>query len=114
MSTIMNPLFEAQHVEFGLAIDESVRNTGLAGRISLLTIRHAFDSWPIQKLYVRVPGFNLAKFGDLARYGFVEEGRLLDYSFSGGRYWDEHVLAITRSSWGALATRFDGLLRRHG
>ena len=55
--------------------------------------------WPFRKLYAEVAGFNYAQFASAVPLIFTEEGRLTDHDFYQGRYWDKHVLALSRDRW---------------
>ena len=55
----------------------------------------AFDVLPIQKLYLEVVEYNVEQFGSALRY-FEREGSLREHVYLDGRYWDQHVYALTR------------------
>lgn len=79
--------------------DEEVLGSGLMVEAVALAIDYAFETWPWRKLYLEVPEYNLESFrSGLDRY-FVCEGSLREHVYLDGRYWDVHVLAITREMW---------------
>lgn len=81
---------------------------------SLLLVNHVFNSWPVRKLYFRLPEFNLRQIeGGLRRFA-VEEARLAGHVFAGGRLWDEVTFALYRERWEKDCTIFDRILEPHG
>ena len=64
-----------------------------------LLIDYLFDVWPFRKLYAEVAGFNYEQFASAVPLIFAEEGRLTDHDYYRGRYWDKHVLALSRDHW---------------
>ena len=78
------------------------RSLGMIEAIILLT-EHLFAHWPFRKLYGEAVEFNLADFGALLDGLLVEEGRLREHVFVGGRHWDLSYLALYRENW--LANR---------
>lgn len=88
--------------------DRRDRSPGLVEGVLLLT-DHLFAHWPFRKLYGESLEFNLPEFGAGLGTLLVEEGRLREHMFAGGRYWDLCYLALYRDAW--LAHR-DWLLPR--
>ena len=69
-----------------------------------LAIDYAFETWPWRKLYLEVPEYNLELFrSGLDRYFVRDKGVLREHVYLDGRYWDVHVLAITREMWATWA-----------
>ena len=62
-----------------------------------------FASTAFRKIYAEVPGYNEAILGLGSVGPFVEEGRLVEHDFYGGRWWDHHYFAVWRSEWDAFA-----------
>lgn len=115
LAMVFNPLLEAGHAEIGMAIEPGLqKRSGYAVGIGLGLMRYAFLTWPLHKLYGRIPGFNMADLRSITRYGWVEEGRLRDYCYAGGRYWDEHILAISREEREKIDRRFARLVPEVG
>ncbi|MFC4118922.1 GNAT family N-acetyltransferase [Nonomuraea zeae] len=107
LAVAFNAVFEAGHVELGVAVDPGYQKRGgWTAAIGLGLLRHTFLSWPVHKVYGRIPAFNLADLRGLTRLGWVEEGTMRDYCFYDGHYWDEHVLALTREAWEKIDRRF--------
>ncbi|MDA8103513.1 MAG: GNAT family protein [Nitrospiraceae bacterium] len=71
---------------------------------AMLFIRYLFAHYPLRKLYVDTPSFNLPQFASAAAEGLlVEEGRLRDHQYFDNRYWDRIIYALyqdkARSFW---------------
>jgi hypothetical protein len=62
-------------------------------------IDHAFASWPLHKLYLDVAEYNLDRFSSGIGKLFDAEGRLSKHHYLDGRYWDHHILALSKETW---------------
>jgi RimJ/RimL family protein N-acetyltransferase len=66
----------------------------------ILLIQHAFASWPLRKIYFEVPGYNMHLVDGLIDAGFAtEEGRLQEFFFFNGEYFDKVYVSIHRHVW---------------
>ena len=65
----------------------------------VLMIGHIFESWPLRKLYFDVPSFNLPLLRSGIGRFLMEEGILREHVYLAGRYWDQHTLALYRTTW---------------
>jgi hypothetical protein len=79
--------------------DRDVVGSGLMVEAVVLGLHYAFETWPWRKLYLEVAEPNLARFRSGVDRFFAREGTLTEHVFLDGRYWDVHVLAITRERW---------------
>jgi RimJ/RimL family protein N-acetyltransferase len=70
-----------------------------------LLLDYLFRVWPFRKVFAEVPGFNVEQFGSMIGRLFVEEGRLREYEFYNGQYWDKIWLGLSRSEWVAARLR---------
>lgn len=60
-----------------------------------LFVRYLFRLWPLRKLYLELPEFNLPQFASAVRTGLLrEEGRLRNDRYFDGGYWDQLILAM--------------------
>jgi RimJ/RimL family protein N-acetyltransferase len=59
-------------------------------------VSYIFTVWPMRKLYLEVPSFNVGQFAAGAGRLFSDEGRLVEHDYYAGRYWDRHILAVYR------------------
>ncbi|MCZ7534627.1 MAG: hypothetical protein M5T61_00935 [Acidimicrobiia bacterium] len=61
-------------------------------------VEYLFQRWTLRKLYVDLPEYNADLIGD--GLGVItEEGRLREFSYYDGRYWDRIFYAIDRDLW---------------
>jgi RimJ/RimL family protein N-acetyltransferase len=59
-----------------------------------------FAAWPLRKLLIEVPEFNMGHFrSGLDRRPMVHEGVLQQHLYVGGRHHDVHLLAVWRDDW---------------
>lgn len=71
----------------------------------VLFVDHLFSNWTFRKLYGESAGYNLGQLQTPIQRLLVEEGRLRDHVYAGGRYWDLHILALYRSTWDEWRSR---------
>lgn len=75
---------------------------------AMLFVRYVFAHFPLRKLYVEAPAFNLPQFASAASEGLlVEEGRLRDHQYFDNRYWDKVIYALYRDRARAFRNRFE-------
>jgi RimJ/RimL family protein N-acetyltransferase/aryl carrier-like protein len=80
----------------GAVFVPGVAGTGLAAHASALFVRYLFRTFPLQKIYLEVPGFNWEQMHSGEGRLFTVEGILREHSYHDGRYWDEYLCAIYR------------------
>jgi RimJ/RimL family protein N-acetyltransferase len=73
--------------------------TGIVLDPVTILLNYVFTLWDLRKIYMESVHYNYLniKSGE-GRY-FVEEGRLREHQYYGGRYWDLHILALYREVW---------------
>jgi acyl carrier protein len=64
-----------------------------------LFISYIFRNWQFRKIYFETFEFNLGQFASASGLVFDIEGRLRDYEYMDGRYWDLIVGSIHRNDW---------------
>ena len=57
-----------------------------------------FESFEFHKLWIESAEFNLAQFASLTELATVE-GRLTNFDYWGGRFWDLLILSVTQERW---------------
>ncbi|WP_322756369.1 phosphopantetheine-binding protein [Frankia sp. Cas3] len=70
--------------------------TGLPASAVELFVRYLFQVWNLRKLYMEVPEFNYELIASGEGRRFDIEGRLRDFNYYDGRFWDEYLLALCR------------------
>lgn len=68
-------------------------------------IEYLFTCWPLRKLYLEVPEYNVAQFGSGIGTYLDIEARLRDHVFYAGRHWDFLTLALYRDKWAERGSR---------
>nr|MDT0665497.1 hypothetical protein [Micromonospora sp. DSM 115978] len=53
--------------------------------------------WNYRKIYMECPEYNYGQLASGAGRWFEVEGRLKDFNYYDGQYWDEYLLAISRA-----------------
>src|SRR4029079_2687478 len=74
-----------------------------------LFLSYCFSVFPLRKVYLEVPEFNLAHLRILTRPPFEHEARFSDHDFFDNRYWDRNWYSLSRGAWDAHLT---GLTKR--
>ncbi|HTU14214.1 MAG TPA: GNAT family protein [Solirubrobacterales bacterium] len=65
----------------------------------VMFINYVFSCWNFRKLYMEVPEYNLPQFSSRIDRYFTVEGTLREHIYSVGRYWDQFILSVDRSTW---------------
>lgn len=71
----------------------------------LLFVNYVFTCWPFRKIYGETSERNWQRFQNGSTMAFVEEGRLKEHEYFGGRYWDSLFLALYRHQYEERARR---------
>jgi RimJ/RimL family protein N-acetyltransferase len=66
----------------------------------VLCLTYLFTMWPLRKIYLDAPEYNVPQFASAIERGIVvEEGRLAKHRFYNGKYWDQCLFAIYREKY---------------
>jgi RimJ/RimL family protein N-acetyltransferase len=84
---------------YGVAIFRPHWRKGYAREAILLVVRYYFHELRYQKVTTSVYDFNDASLALHQSLGFVQEGRLRRMGFTGGTYFDEIVVGMTREEF---------------
>lgn len=87
------------HAHFAVLFHPEYRGLTWPWEGALLFLDYVFCVYPVRKLYMESLGFNFQQFASGLGKWFVEEGRLRDHEYHGGRYWDLHLLAMYREDF---------------
>jgi len=75
-----------------------------------LFLRYLFRFWPLRKIYLEVPEFNLPQYQSAVTAGLLkQEGCLVGHDYFAGRHWDLFIYAIYRSEALRFGHRFASL-----
>ncbi|MEZ5383165.1 MAG: GNAT family N-acetyltransferase [Microthrixaceae bacterium] len=81
------------------------QHTGVVVDGAATLLSYAFNVWALRKVYLDTIEYNMAEFEVGLRRISVEESRLKDHIFFGGRYWDMVTSAVYRERWYDLVSR---------
>ena len=71
-----------------------------------LTFSYGFSRWPLRTIYAEIPGYNTNVLEGLPGDFVREEGRLRDFFFYDGAWWDKVIIAISRGDWTTYIDQF--------
>jgi RimJ/RimL family protein N-acetyltransferase len=83
-----------RHTYVGAVFHPRAAGTGLAAQAVSLFVRHLFHTFPLNKIYMEVPGFNWPQVQSGQASMFRVEGVLRDHDYYAGRLWDKYVCAL--------------------
>ena len=91
---------QASHAELGIVIGaKKYWDRGHGTNIVRLLLRHAFDSLNLHRVSLVVFESNPRAIRVYKKVGFVEEGRMRESHFSGGKYCDTLMMSVLRGEW---------------
>ncbi len=85
---IFNINQDARHAEIGYVFHKDYWGQGYGTKSVMLMVKFAFESLKLHKLHARVVDSNIGSIRVLEKNGFELEGRLKDYYFIEGTYYD--------------------------
>jgi acyl carrier protein len=102
---IYHPNFQDRYAYFAAMRFEPGDRSPLMILGITLFLRYVFSYWQLEKLYMEVPEYNLPQFSSgLGRF-FEIEGRLRGHLRTGGRSWDQLIVAMYRETAAAQGGR---------
>ncbi len=69
-----------------------------------LLIDHLFRNWPLHKVLIEAPEYNMDQYGRDLDKVFRRGARICDYFFHEGKMWDLVVASVTASQWARTRT----------
>lgn len=86
--------------EVGIMIgDKSFWNRGYGTEALRLLLKFTFDEMNLRKATLNVAAYNLRAQKSYKKCGFVEEGRLRQEIFRGGKYYDKVIMGLLREEF---------------
>lgn len=96
-----------QHVKVAAVTWPYYRRTIQSVESQYLFVRHLFDNFPLRKIYLEVPAFNLGPLRHgVGRYCELE-ATLRQHTYRGGTWHDLHVYALYRDGFERFRDRHD-------
>lgn len=84
------------HCKVSIFLKPEYRNVGIGALAGIRFLNELFTSFPLRKIYADVYDYNKQSLQSNLGAGFEEEGVLKEYRFNAGKYYDMHMLSITR------------------
>ena len=78
------------------------RGKGYGREVMVLTMRYGFAQFNLNRINLRVMGYNTRAIRLYEKLGFKHEARGREALFHDGKYFDEVLMGILRSEWQAL------------
>ena len=75
---------------------ENMRRQGIGAKMLRFLEVKAFDEFNLHKLWAEIFSNNTPSMKLFRKYGYVEEGRLKEQIFKGGKYWDSVFFSLYR------------------
>ncbi|MCA9907771.1 MAG: GNAT family N-acetyltransferase [Anaerolineae bacterium] len=100
---LVNVNMFAHFAEIGINLaNPDFRGRGYGREIMLLMLRYGFEQLNLNRINLRVMGFNTRAIRLYERLGFQHEVREREALFHDGQYFDQLRMGILRSEWQAL------------
>jgi RimJ/RimL family protein N-acetyltransferase len=91
---------QAHRASSGIMIgDKSYWDQGYGTDAMLLLLEHAFMTLNLNRVDLHVFEHNQRALKVYNKIGFIEEGRLRDYGYRNGEYFDTLIMSILRAEW---------------
>jgi len=91
---------QARRAELGIAIGaKQYWDRGHGTNAVKLLLRHAFENLNLNRVSLVVFESNPRAIHVYKKVGFIEEGRMREFHFSGGKYCDTLIMSMLRREW---------------
>lgn len=95
----------------GQIMTPHAQGTGVGAEAFDVFATYLFRVYPLRKIYLEVPEYNLSTIVGAGSGILKEEGRLIDHSHYDGRTWDRIILALHRSDFESLKRTATGRIQ---
>ena len=82
--------------------DKKYWGKGYGTEAKMMLLEFAFNELNLRKIYSYVIAYNERSLAYAKTCGYVEEARIPDHYSKGGKFWDQIILAVYRTSWEKL------------
>ncbi|HAN19002.1 MAG: hypothetical protein A2X13_11595 [Bacteroidetes bacterium GWC2_33_15] len=93
---IQNINWQHHNCEVGLDIISEFRGKGYGYKSYKMLLEFLFDHYNMNMLYLKVADFNPKAKKLYEKVGFKETGKLPDFFYRKGKYWDYIIMSITK------------------
>jgi len=102
VSAMVNLNMFTHSAELGINLAHpDYRGKGYGGEVMRLTMRYGFEQFNLNRIYLRVMGFNTRAIRLYEKLGFAHETREREVFFHDGQYFDNLQMGILRAEWEA-------------
>ena len=91
--------FRHGHCQLAVALQPGHANKGIGIEAGSLLLDYVLGTWPFRIVYFQSPAFSAASVSSGRQSHFEVAAVLRSHRYLDGRYWDEHILAVTRDRW---------------
>jgi RimJ/RimL family protein N-acetyltransferase len=92
--------WRVRHGVFGISIGEtSCWGKGYGTDATRVMLRYCFLELNLNRVWLRVFGYNERAIKSYEKCGFSVEGRLREHVYRDGQYWDEIIMGVLRHEW---------------
>ena len=102
-SALINLNGVTHSAEIGINLSNpDYRGKGYGREVMLLTMRYGFEQFNLNRIHLRVMGFNTRAIRLYEKLGFVHEAREREVFYHDGKYFDQLIMSILRTEWEAM------------
>lgn len=94
------------HCMICVYVKPEYRRFGAGAAAGLRFMDELFREYPLRKIYVTIYDYNNQSLKSNLHAGFQEEGCYREYRYYDGKYWDMHLLAMTREAFRCVREKF--------
>jgi RimJ/RimL family protein N-acetyltransferase len=91
--------FRHGHCQLAVALQPGCANKGIGVEAGSLLLDYVLSTWPFRMVYFQSPAFSVASVSSGRQSHFEVAAVLRSHRYYDGRYWDEHILCVTRDRW---------------
>lgn len=99
-----------RHIKAMMYIARKYRN-GALGLVGIKYMNWLFKYYNIEKVFTEVYSYNQNSIRYHKHFGFIEEGRLAEYRYLCGHFWDVIYYSITKD---AFYDKYNSIIKRFG
>ena len=100
---VVNLNMFAHHAEIGINIaNPDFQSKGYGREVMILLMRYSFEQFNLNRLMLKVMGFNTRALRLYEKLGFQYEVTQRELFFHDGQYFDGYIMSILRSEWEAI------------
>ena len=91
--------FRHGHCQLAVALASAATSKGMGVEAGSLLLDYVMTTWPFRSVYLQSPGFSVTAIASGQNSHFDPVALLRAHRYHEGRYWDEHIMAVSRERW---------------